>query len=168
MPPIPGRFEHVRIDDVRDETFSVIVDYAHTPDGLRELLAAARETIGPDGSVIVVFGCGGDRDHEKRPEMGSIASTSADHAIVTSDNPRREDPQRIVDEIVAGVPDDRRDRVDAIVDRRLAITEAIASAGCGDIVVIAGKGHETYQDLGDRTIDFDDRVVARSALEARS
>lgn len=170
MPPIPGRFEHVRIDDdtVGDETFSVIVDYAHTPDGLRELIAAAREAIGPEGSVIAVFGCGGERDHEKRPEMATVAASTADRVFVTSDNPRREDPQRIVDEILDGVPDEHRARVRSIVDRRRAIAAAIESAARGDVVLIAGKGHETYQDLGDRTIEFDDRVVARSILEGRS
>jgi UDP-N-acetylmuramoyl-L-alanyl-D-glutamate--2,6-diaminopimelate ligase len=164
MPQIPGRFEHVVAGDAG---FSVVVDYAHTPDGLRELIAAAREAIGPRASVIVVFGCGGERDQEKRPEMGTIAATSADRVIVTSDNPRGEDPQRIVDEILAGVPGEQQGRVTSIVDRGLAIGAAIGAASSGDIVLIAGKGHETYQDLGDRTIDFDDRVVARAILEER-
>jgi UDP-N-acetylmuramoyl-L-alanyl-D-glutamate--2,6-diaminopimelate ligase len=164
MPQIPGRFEHVVAGDAG---FSVVVDYAHTPDGLRELIAAAREAIGPRASVIVVFGCGGERDQEKRPEMGTIAATSADRVIVTSDNPRGEDPQRIVDEILDGVPGEQQGRVTSIVDRGLAIAAAIGAASSGDIVLIAGKGHETYQDLGDRTIDFDDRVVARAILEER-
>jgi len=163
MPPVPGRFERVEAADARG--FTVVVDYAHTPDGLAELLLAARHAVEPSASVIVVFGCGGERDQEKRPEMAAVAAVGADRVIVTSDNPRSEDPAAIVGEIVAGVPERYRARVTSNTDRRAAIADAIGVARPGDIVVIAGKGHETTQDLGDRTIEFDDRVVARSILE---
>jgi UDP-N-acetylmuramoyl-L-alanyl-D-glutamate--2,6-diaminopimelate ligase len=163
MPPVPGRFE--RIDAATERGFTVVVDYAHTPDGLGELLTAARHVVDAPAAVIAVFGCGGERDQEKRPEMGAVAAAGADRVIVTSDNPRREDPAAIVAEIVAGVPERYRARVTSNTDRRAAIADAIGAARRGDIVVIAGKGHETTQDLGDRTIDFDDRIVARSILE---
>jgi UDP-N-acetylmuramoyl-L-alanyl-D-glutamate--2,6-diaminopimelate ligase len=163
MPPIPGRFEPVAA--AAERGFTVVVDYAHTPDGLAEVLAAARRAVAPPAAVIAVFGCGGERDQEKRPEMADVAATLADRVFVTSDNPRREDPEAIVREIVAGVPERYRARVTSNTDRRAAIAEAIGAARRGDIVVIAGKGHETTQDLGDRTIEFDDRVVARSILE---
>lgn len=166
LTPIAGRFEHVRTS--ADIEFSVIVDYAHTPDGLEELIAAARRSVAKGASVIVVFGCGGERDEVKRPEMAAVASNAADRVVVTSDNPRREEPQRIIDEIMAGLREPHRARVTAEVDRRRAITEALEEASTGDIVLIAGKGHEAYQDLGDHTIEFDDRLVAASILEARS
>lgn len=153
---IPGRFE--RID--QGQEFAVIVDYAHTPDGLRRVLETAREIT--RGQVIVVFGCGGDRDRAKRPQMGSIAATLADRVVVTSDNPRSEDPMRIIEEITAGIPPTTRYEVEP--DRRAAIRRALQLARPGDVVLICGKGHEDVQILGDRTIPLDDRVEARAAL----
>jgi UDP-N-acetylmuramoyl-L-alanyl-D-glutamate--2,6-diaminopimelate ligase len=157
---VPGRFELVT--DAQ-HPFSVVVDYAHTPDGLIEVLASAR-AVADGGRVVVVFGCGGDRDVEKRPLMGAAAATHADVVIVTSDNPRSEDPKAIIDAAVAGVEPSRRDAVHVEVDRRLAIGHAIATALPGDIIVIAGKGHETTQTIGDAVVPFDDRVVARELL----
>lgn len=158
---IPGRFEVIA-----DHGTTVVVDYAHTPDGLAGLLDSAGALAGAGGEVIVVFGCGGGRDAEKRPQMGAVAVAGADRVIVTSDNPRHEDPAAIIDQIVAGIAD--RSRVTSIVDRREAIARAVTVAGAGDVVVIAGKGHEATQDLGDRIVDFDDRAVARSLLEERT
>ena len=160
---VPGRFEVI---DAGAHGVTVIVDYAHTPDGLERLLEAARAVAG-DGSLIVVFGCGGDRDRAKRPEMGVVASRGADRVVITSDNPRGERPHAIIDEILGGI--DRGAHVDVrtILDRREAIGEAIASATTGDVVVIAGKGHETMQEFADRTVEFDDRAVAREFLGVR-
>ncbi len=156
---LPGRFE--RIDEGQD--FGVIVDYAHTPDALRAVLEAAREFC--RGRVIVVFGCGGDRDPTKRPVMGRIASERADVVILTSDNPRSEDPLRILAQIREGVVDGVRCHVEP--DRRTAIWKAIAEATPGDVVLICGKGHEAYQIVGAERIPFDDREEARRALRAR-
>jgi UDP-N-acetylmuramoyl-L-alanyl-D-glutamate--2,6-diaminopimelate ligase len=158
-PGVPGRFEPVD----EGQPFAVIVDYAHTPDSLEQVLRLARE-ISP-GRRIVVFGCGGDRDRAKRPIMGRIGTTLADYAFFTSDNPRGEDPEAILREIEAGAAGARN--FSSEVDRRLAIEQAIALARPGDVVVIAGKGHETYQIVGDQVIDFDDRAVAREVLRAR-
>jgi UDP-N-acetylmuramoyl-L-alanyl-D-glutamate--2,6-diaminopimelate ligase len=154
LPGVPGRFEAVD----EGQPFTVLVDYAHTPDSLANVLRTARELTG--GQLICVFGCGGDRDRGKRPEMGRIASELADVAIVTSDNPRSEDPQAIIDEILAGVTEDVR----VEPDRRAAIALGIEHAGERDVVVIAGKGHEQGQELADRKIPFDDREVAREVL----
>jgi UDP-N-acetylmuramoyl-L-alanyl-D-glutamate--2,6-diaminopimelate ligase len=152
---VPGRFEPVR----EGQDFAVLVDYAHTPDSLDNVLRAARALA--ERRVVVVFGAGGDRDRGKRPLMGAIATEHADHVIVTSDNPRSEDPQAIIDEILAGAGRD----VDAYLDRREAIARAIAAAGAGDVVVIAGKGHEQGQEFEDgRKVPFDDVTVAREAL----
>ncbi len=159
--PVPGRFEPVRAG----QPFDVIVDYAHTPDGLREALSAARAA-SSGARVIVVFGCGGDRDREKRPEMGAAAAAGADQIIVTSDNPRSEDPLAIINAIVQGVPADYRQRVMSEPDRRRAFVAAFRAAQPGDVVVIAGKGHETTQTIGNDVIAFDDRAVARTILEA--
>ncbi len=159
---VPGRFELVRTN----LPFSIIVDYAHTPDGLENILKTAREFA--QGRIIVVFGCGGDRDRTKRPIMGRLAVQYADVAIATSDNPRTEDPAAILREIEAGMRQgDETDRnYEIISDRRTAIKRAMEIAGKQDIVIIAGKGHETYQILGNETIHFDDREVARQlALE---
>ena len=153
--PIPGRFE--AIDE--GQAFAVLVDYAHTPDGLETVLAAAREL--STGPITVVFGAGGDRDREKRARMGAAARELADRVIVTSDNPRGEDPERIIAAIISGMDTDP-DFVQA--DRRLAIRTALAGAGPGDTVVIAGKGHEPTQTTGAEVIEFDDRDVARSEL----
>lgn len=155
--PVPGRVE--RIDAGQD--FDVLVDYAHTPDGLAKILTAARELAA--GRVVVVFGCGGDRDRTKRPEMGYTATDLADEVFITSDNPRTEDPVAIIDEVLAGVPGDAPSP-HTEPDRRTAIAAAFASARAGDVVVIAGKGHEVTQTVGDDRFDFDDRVVARELL----
>lgn len=158
---VPGRFEPVRAG----QSFDVIVDYAHTPDGLREALGAARRAAG-HGRVIVVFGCGGDRDRDKRPEMGAVAASLADLVVVTSDNPRSEDPLEIINAVLGGVPADYRDRVVTEPDRRLSFIAAFGKARLGDVVVIAGKGHETTQTIGGAVVPFDDRAVARELLEA--
>ena len=158
---VPGRFEAV----VVGQPFAVIVDYAHTPDGLEKALNAARQVAG-DAKVHVVFGCGGDRDREKRPLMGEVASRLADHVVVTSDNPRSEDPLAIINATIEGVPPDYRGRVVIEPDRRRAIDIAIRRARTGDVVLIAGKGHEPTQTIGDNVLDFDDRAVARELLEA--
>jgi UDP-N-acetylmuramoyl-L-alanyl-D-glutamate--2,6-diaminopimelate ligase len=151
---VPGRFES--IDE--GQPFDVIVDYAHKPVALDSVLRAARELAA--GRVLCVFGCGGDRDREKRPQMGRIATELADVVIVTNDNPRSEDPQAIIDAIVAGVVGD----VEVEPDRAAAIGRAIEAADEGDVVVIAGKGAEQGQEFADRTIPFDDRESAREAL----
>jgi UDP-N-acetylmuramoyl-L-alanyl-D-glutamate--2,6-diaminopimelate ligase len=165
---VPGRFEVVETDESRRRGVTVVVDYAHTPDGLERLLDAARRVAGTSGSLVVVFGCGGDRDRPKRPAMGAVASRAADRVVITSDNPRNESPEAIIEQIVEGIDRASSARVTTIVDRREAIAEAIAGAQRGDVVVIAGKGHESTQEFADRTIDFDDRAVARECLEARS
>ena len=162
--PVPGRFEVVRSVVSEDTGFTVVVDYAHTPDGLVEVLASARQVSEPGASVTIVFGCGGDRDREKRPEMGAVAGRLADRVIITSDNPRNEDPDAIIDDIMRGVDDRYRGRVMTNPDRRSAIGEAISEARHGDVVVIAGKGHEQTQDLGTTIVDFDDRVVALAVM----
>jgi UDP-N-acetylmuramoyl-L-alanyl-D-glutamate--2,6-diaminopimelate ligase len=158
---VPGRMEQVQVKP--DQDISVIVDYAHTPDSLENLLNAARPFI--SGQMICVFGCGGDRDRTKRPLMGGIAARLADIAIVTSDNPRTEDPAQILQDVVAGVTD--RSGVTVEADRAAAIHAAIAMAKPGDGILIAGKGHEDYQILGTEKIHFDDREQARSALQQR-
>ena len=135
-----GRFELVD----RGQDFAVVVDYAHTPDGLENLLTAARRIT--EGNLICVFGCGGDRDRGKRPKMGRISATIADHSVITSDNPRTENRDRILNDILAGVPDCTN--YDLIPDRREAIDRAIGLAKVGDLVAIAGKGHERLPDSG--------------------
>jgi len=156
----PGRFE--RID--RGQPFAVIVDYAHTEDALRRVLTATRELIG--GQLIAVMGCGGDRDRSKRPLMGAAAAEVADHVVVTSDNPRTEDPEAILAEIEPGILGLGAGRAshEMCVDRRAAIGRALARATPGDGVVIAGKGHEGYQIVGEKILHFDDREEARKAL----
>ncbi len=166
LAPIPGRFEIVPLADGTPPPFSVVVDYAHTPDGIIEVLAAARSAVADDAAVIIVFGCGGDRDQAKRPAMGAAAAAGADRLFITSDNPRTEDPLTIINDIIEGVADRYRERATAQPDRRLAIGAALEAARPGDIVVIAGKGHETTQDLGASVVAFDDRDVARSFLNA--
>jgi UDP-N-acetylmuramoyl-L-alanyl-D-glutamate--2,6-diaminopimelate ligase len=154
--PVPGRF-----DVVRGSNVTVIVDYAHTPEGLRRLLEDVR-AMKPEGRIITVFGCGGDRDRAKRPEMGHVASTYSDVTIVTSDNPRSESPEAIIDAVMSGVVSGANVVRDA--DRRSAIARALDEAAPGDVVVVAGKGHETTQTIGDLVVPFDDRVVARELL----
>ncbi|MEH2355078.1 UDP-N-acetylmuramoyl-L-alanyl-D-glutamate--2,6-diaminopimelate ligase [Nostoc sp.] len=161
FPGVPGRMERVQISTEQD--ISVIVDYAHTPDSLENLLKAARPFI--PGKVICVFGCGGDRDRTKRPKMGKIAAELADVAVVTSDNPRTEDPERILQDVLAGIADTVQPTV--ICDRAIAIRTAILQAQPGDGVLLAGKGHEDYQILGTEKIHFDDREHARDALQQR-
>ena len=155
---VSGRFELVDAG----QPFTVVVDYAHTPDGLEQVLSAGRELTGDGGRVIVVFGCGGDRDHAKRPLMGAVAAELADLPVLTSDNPRSEDPAAIIEEVRRGVPARRRVVVEP--DRANAIALALGRARAGDVVVIAGKGHETGQEIAGRVEPFDDRAVARSVL----
>ncbi len=161
---VPGRFEQVRAG----QPFLVVVDYAHTPDALERVLTTARKIT--SGRLGVVFGCGGDRDRTKRPIMGEIAARLADRAWITSDNPRSENPDAIIAEIAVGVARvwRERDRYGRLADRRAAITAALAWAGPGDTVVIAGKGHETYQIVGTDVLPFDDRDVARRLLSERA
>jgi UDP-N-acetylmuramoyl-L-alanyl-D-glutamate--2,6-diaminopimelate ligase len=165
---VPGRFEGIDAG----QPFSVVVDYSHKPDALDNVLREARRIAqkngGDSGRVLCVFGCGGDRDRAKRPLMGRVAATGADVVVVTSDNPRSENPEAIIAEIVEGVTAERSDGPDSsIVDRRAAIEFAIKEARDGDVVVIAGKGHESGQVFADRTEPFDDRIVAREALAAQ-
>jgi UDP-N-acetylmuramoyl-L-alanyl-D-glutamate--2,6-diaminopimelate ligase len=159
--PVPGRFELVDAG----QPFTIVVDYAHTPDGLEQLLTATRELAG-GGRVIVVFGCGGDRDRGKRPLMGSVAVAGADLVVLTSDNPRDEDPEAIAAEVRAGIGEGAALEVE--LDRRRAIALALAAAGPGDVVVLAGKGHETTQTIGALEAPFDDRVVAGEEWRRRT
>jgi UDP-N-acetylmuramoyl-L-alanyl-D-glutamate--2,6-diaminopimelate ligase len=154
---VPGRFE--RVDE--NQPFLIIVDYAHTDDALRNTIAAARNLT--EKRIVTLFGCGGDRDRSKRPLMGQAAAELSDFVVLTSDNPRSEDPLAIMNDALVGI---RRKDVPHVIepDRRAAITRAIKEARPGDIVILAGKGHETYQVLKDRTIHFDDREVAREVL----
>ena len=156
---VAGRFEVVVKKPL------VIVDYAHTPDGLENVLNSAREITPKDGRLICLFGCGGDRDATKRPKMGAIAERIADRIVITSDNPRSEDPQTIITDIIAGLKSVDSDKVTVEPDRGKAIQLLKTIAGNNDVVVIAGKGHEDYQILKDRTIHFDDREEARKVFE---
>jgi UDP-N-acetylmuramoyl-L-alanyl-D-glutamate--2,6-diaminopimelate ligase len=158
MRGVPGRVERV----LAGQDFTVLVDYAHTDDGLKKLLETVRE-LKPE-RVVTVFGCGGDRDRSKRPLMGAVAARLSDTVVLTSDNPRSEPPEAILDEIRRGIPPSRVADTLVIPDRREAITRALEMGGPGDVVVIAGKGHETTQTLRDRTVPFDDRQVAREVL----
>jgi UDP-N-acetylmuramoyl-L-alanyl-D-glutamate--2,6-diaminopimelate ligase len=162
---VPGRFQLVSAP--RDEV-TVVVDYAHTDDALRNLMDTARPLT--RGRLITVFGCGGDRDRTKRPLMGAVAGRLSDVIVITSDNPRSEDPGRIIEDVQRGLTADTRrgeQRQLAIVDRRAAIVKAIELARPGDLVLIAGKGHEKYQLIGDRVLPFDDVAVAQEALAKR-
>ncbi len=152
---VPGRFEVVH-----DDSPTVIVDYAHSPDGLERVLHAVRAL--SSGRVITVFGCGGDRDRAKRPRMGEVATSLSDYVIVTSDNPRSEDPEQIIDEVLSTVPAGAAQR---IVDRAEAIASALSMARDADVVLIAGKGHETTQSIGDQVLAFDDRLHVREILK---
>ena len=166
LPGVPGRFEVV---SAPDDEVTVVVDYAHTDDALRNLLETARP-LAPK-RLITVFGCGGDRDKTKRPLMGMVAARLSDVVVITSDNPRSEDPLRIIDEIKRGIPagsqSGRPPDIRTIVDRREAIERAVDLAGAGDVVLIAGKGHEKYQQIGGRVLPFDDGEIARVALSRR-
>jgi UDP-N-acetylmuramoyl-L-alanyl-D-glutamate--2,6-diaminopimelate ligase len=154
-PPVPGRMEAVDAG----QPYAVVVDYAHTPDGIEQVVATLREVSA--GRIVIVFGCGGDRDAAKRPLMGEAAA-AADLVVLTSDNPRSEDPGAIIEAVRAGIPPD----TDLVVEpeREVAIARALAAATAGDTVLLAGKGHETTQTIGDRVIPFDDREVARRLL----
>jgi UDP-N-acetylmuramoyl-L-alanyl-D-glutamate--2,6-diaminopimelate ligase len=158
-PPVPGRFEPVD----EGQPFTVLVDYAHKPGALESALDAARDAAA-GGRVLLVFGAGGDRDASKRPEMGEVATRLADRVLLTSDNPRGEDPLAIIDAVRSGMT--RTDGLTVEPDRGAAIQMAIAEAAPGDVVVIAGKGHETVQVVGDQRLPFDDRAVAHEALRA--
>jgi UDP-N-acetylmuramoyl-L-alanyl-D-glutamate--2,6-diaminopimelate ligase len=153
---VDGRME--RLD--APEGVTILLDYAHKPDALKVAIQACKEIAA--ARVIVVFGCGGDRDRGKRPLMGRIAAMGADRVIITSDNPRTEDPDAIIAEITAGVPKEADATV--ISDRVEAIAQAISEAGPGDVVLIAGKGHEQYQILGTRRLPFDERAIVASAV----
>jgi len=159
---VPGRME--KVDEGQD--FSVFVDYAHTPDGLENIIRAARGFA--RGRVITVFGCGGDRDRKKRPIMGEISARLSDYTVLTSDNPRTEEPLFIISQIEEGVRRViDRSKYSIIPDRREAIAYAVKMAGPGDVVLIAGKGHETYQIVGEQVLHFDDREVARELLKSK-
>jgi UDP-N-acetylmuramoyl-L-alanyl-D-glutamate--2,6-diaminopimelate ligase len=160
FPGVPGRFEAVD----EGQAFGVVVDYAHTPDGLQNVLRTAKDFV--RGRTIVVFGAGGDRDRTKRPVMGAIAAALADVAVVTSDNPRTEEPGAIIDQILAGMREGTA-QIEVEPDRRRAIGRAVALARPGDFIIIAGKGHEPYQEIHGTKHPFDDRLVAREALRAR-
>jgi UDP-N-acetylmuramoyl-L-alanyl-D-glutamate--2,6-diaminopimelate ligase len=173
--PPPGRLQVIaapgedgRTDPARPP-FTVMVDYAHTPAGLETVLREARGLAGPGGRVQVVFGCGGNRDRGKRPKMGAAAARLSDVAVLTSDNPRDEDPWQIIEEVRAGMVQVPGSRATLVVepDRHLAIRRVLDDAGAGDVVVLAGKGHETYQEIGERRLPFDDVVEARQALSIR-
>jgi UDP-N-acetylmuramoyl-L-alanyl-D-glutamate--2,6-diaminopimelate ligase len=160
---IPGRFETVDCG----QSFMVVVDYAHTPDSLEKVLTATRAIT--RGRVITVFGCGGDRDKTKRPLMGKVSVDLSDYTIITSDNPRSEEPEDIIFQIEVGVREVASPtRYEKIVGRGEAISKAISMARAGDLVLIAGKGHETGQIFKDRVVPFDDRVVAEMALKGVS
>jgi UDP-N-acetylmuramoyl-L-alanyl-D-glutamate--2,6-diaminopimelate ligase len=161
----PGRLQPVSAGGAG---FSVLVDYAHSDDALANVLRALRPTVPDGGRLRVVFGCGGDRDRTKRPRMAKVACEGADEVIVTSDNPRTEDPDAIIAEILAGVPVAARDRVAVESDRSRAIALAVTTAREGDIILIAGKGHEDYQIIGTEKKNFDDRREAEAALRMRS
>ena len=158
---VSGRFQ--RID--MGQKFFVIVDYAHTDDALENLIRTARE-LNPSGRIITLFGCGGEKDRTKRPVMGEVSGRLSDLTILSSDNPRSEDPLKIISDIVVGV---QKTNGKYLIepDREKAIGLAFDQARAGDIVLLAGKGHENYQILGDRTLDFDDRETAREALRRR-
>lgn len=153
---VPGRLE--KIPSAKD--FSVFVDYAHTPDALKNVITSLRQIA--QNRIIVIFGCGGDRDRGKRPQMGKIATELADFVMITSDNPRSEEPMAIIEEILRGV---KKDNYQVILEREAAIHQALAMAAMGDIVLIAGKGHENYQVIKERTIPFDDRRVVKNYLK---
>lgn len=159
--PLPGRFETIE----EGQDFWVIVDYAHTPQGLEQLLTSVAPLC--KGRKIILFGCGGDRDRSKRPLMGRIASSLADLVIITSDNPRSEEPERIIEEILSGIPQERISTIIVEKDREKAIGLAIKMAEKDDCLLIAGKGHETYQIFADRIVHFDDREVARKFIKEK-
>jgi UDP-N-acetylmuramoyl-L-alanyl-D-glutamate--2,6-diaminopimelate ligase len=157
--------ERVTSDKNTHQKPTVFVDYAHTPDALDNVSSTIKEFKKKKQKLCIVFGCGGDRDRKKRPVMAKIAEKYADHIIVTSDNPRTEDPDSIIDEIVFGFFDEAA--VERITSRRDAIIQSILTADSNDIILIAGKGHETYQEVNGERTYFDDREIARAALDQR-
>ncbi len=157
---VPGRFEFVPTG----EDFDIIIDYAHTPEGLSQLLRSVEKIRRPGGKTILVFGCGGDRDKEKRPLMGKVATSLADFTVITSDNPRTEDPNRIIQDIVSGV---RKGSTVVVSDRKKAIDYALCAARKNDTVVIAGKGHEVYIDAGSEKLPFDERSVIKEIISLK-
>jgi len=159
---VAGRFEIVNNHPM------VIVDYAHTPDGLENVLKTAREITPHNGKLICIFGCGGDRDATKRPKMGAIADKLSDKIIITSDNPRSEDPQQIISDILTGIQSINPNRVFVEEDRGIAISMIKNIAGENDVVMLAGKGHEDYQILKDKTIHFDDREEVRMLFDEKN
>jgi len=159
MKTVPGRLEAI----AHGQPFGVFVDYAHTDDALRNVLTTLREIT--SGRLLLAFGCGGNRDAGKRPKMGKVAATLADFTIITSDNPRRESPEKIAAAVEEGFRTVRQDGFRVELDRRRAIDEILRSANPGDTVLIAGKGHETYQEFEDTVIPFDDRIYVRETLE---
>jgi UDP-N-acetylmuramoyl-L-alanyl-D-glutamate--2,6-diaminopimelate ligase len=165
---VPGRMQRVKVDGARvaeepENDYTVLVDYAHTDHALENALSTLRPLA--KGRLVVLFGCGGDRDTSKRPRMASIAADWADRIMVTSDNPRTEDPQQIISHIMEGFTEQQREKVQVQPDRRKAIREVIAQAQKGDVILIAGKGHETYQIIGKERLDFDDAAEAAHVLE---
>jgi UDP-N-acetylmuramoyl-L-alanyl-D-glutamate--2,6-diaminopimelate ligase len=160
LKPVPGRLERLGGGSLP----LVVIDYAHTPDALEKALDAVRPVVAAGHRLHCVFGCGGDRDAGKRPIMGEVAARLADHVIVTSDNPRGEDPQAIIDQVLSGV---LSGVVEAVAERQVAIFTAIHQAAPGDVVLLAGKGHETYQEIAGVRHPFSDAEVALAALEAR-
>jgi len=161
LKPVEGRFE--KIGKIKNQS-KVILDYAHTPDGLKKVLQSIKKLC--EGKLITVFGCGGDRDRSKRPLMGSIAEEFSDQLFITSDNPRSEEPQKIINDILMGIK--KREKITVEIDRFKAINESIKFANKEDIVLIAGKGHEDYQILNDKVINFDDRKIAYKLLKEKS
>jgi UDP-N-acetylmuramoyl-L-alanyl-D-glutamate--2,6-diaminopimelate ligase len=155
---VPGRFDRVNCG----QDFTVIVDYAHTPDALERVLATAKKLT--EGRLITVFGCGGDRDKTKRPLMGGVATSLSDYAIVTSDNPRTEDPMQVISHILDGI---KGGEYEVIPDRKSAIQKAIEIAKKGDFIAIAGKGHEDYQIIGTTKIHFDDKEIASEFINGK-
>ncbi|MBQ6543938.1 MAG: UDP-N-acetylmuramyl-tripeptide synthetase, partial [Clostridia bacterium] len=156
---VPGRMEIVETNT----PYTVIIDYAHTPDSLENAITTLKEVTA--GRVIAVFGCGGDRDKTKRPIMGEIGTAHADIAVITSDNPRSEDPQAIIDDILAGVPKHKHAKVIVEADRTAAIAKALSAAQENDVVILAGKGHETYQILSTGKIHYDEREIIANILK---
>ena len=157
---VPGRVEVVDTDT----EYTVLIDYAHSPDGLENVISSVRETT--EGRVITVFGCGGDRDRTKRPKMGKIVGDLADVAVVTSDNPRSENPSLIIDDILEGMTDSKAEIV-VVEDRTQAIKRAMQMAKTGDVVLLCGKGHETYQILNTGKIHYDEREIVAGILEGK-
>ena len=157
MKPVSGRFETIH----SKEGYSAIVDYAHTPDAIKNVLGTVNEVLRGRGSIITVVGAGGNRDKGKRPIMAQEAVKASSRVIITSDNPRFEEPQEIIDDMLAGLDNEQKKKVISIVDRKEAIKTACALASKGDVVVIAGKGHENYQDIKGVKHHFDDKEVVK-------